>query len=68
MLIDPTPHLAAQEAALKAALIELVRIPSVCDEGAPGQRRRGLAAHRLRRRDLCPRHAQLRGLRRAPTG
>jgi len=29
-------HLAAQQAPMKAALIELVRIPSVCDEGAGG--------------------------------
>lgn len=29
-------HLKAQQAPMKAALIELVRIPSVCDEGAGG--------------------------------
>ena len=34
MLTDISPHLQAQQQPLKAALIELVRIPSVCDEGA----------------------------------
>ena len=36
MLPNLSPHLAAQHAPLKAALIELVRISSVCDEGAGG--------------------------------
>ena len=36
MLPNLSPHLAAQQDLLKAALIELVRIPSVCDEGAGG--------------------------------
>lgn len=36
MLPNLSPHLAAQQAPLKAALAELVRIPSVCDEGAGG--------------------------------
>ncbi len=31
-----TPHLEAQQEPLKVALVELVRIPSVCDEGAGG--------------------------------
>ncbi len=33
---DIAQHVTAQQAPLKAALIELVRIPSVCDEGAGG--------------------------------
>jgi predicted dipeptidase len=33
---DLTYHLRAQHAPMKAALIELVRIPSVCDEGSGG--------------------------------
>ncbi len=33
---DISYHLRAQHAPMKAALIELVRIPSVCDEGAGG--------------------------------
>jgi succinyl-diaminopimelate desuccinylase len=33
MLAGISPHLAAQQAPLKAALSELVRIPSVCNEG-----------------------------------
>jgi succinyl-diaminopimelate desuccinylase len=33
MLAKLSPHLEAQQASLKAALIELVRIPSVCNEG-----------------------------------
>ena len=36
MLENLTSHLAAQQEPLKKALIELVRIPSVCDEGAGG--------------------------------
>lgn len=36
MLDNFSPHLAAQQAPMKAALIELVSIPSVCDEGARG--------------------------------
>lgn len=36
MLPNLSPHLAAQQAPLRAALAELVRIPSVCDEGADG--------------------------------
>ena len=36
MLPNLSPHLAAQHAPLKAALIDLVRIPSVCDEEAGG--------------------------------
>jgi len=36
MLENIDRHLAAQQAPLKAALVELVRIPSVCDEGAGG--------------------------------
>ena len=36
MAKDLTSHLAAQQEPLKKALIELVRIPSVCDEGAGG--------------------------------
>ncbi|HJS20189.1 MAG TPA: M20 family metallopeptidase [Anaerolineales bacterium] len=36
MLENLTPHLKAQEDPLKKALIELVRIPSVCDEGGNG--------------------------------
>ncbi len=36
MLPNLSPHLAAQQAPLRAALAELVRIPSVCDEGAGG--------------------------------
>ncbi|MBP1701595.1 MAG: putative dipeptidase [Chloroflexi bacterium] len=36
MLENIDSHLAAQQAPLKAALVELVRIPSVCDEGAGG--------------------------------
>ncbi len=36
MLTNLSSHLTAQEAPLKAALIELVRIPSVCDEGGGG--------------------------------
>ena len=35
-MINLTPHLEAQHAPLKAALSELVRIPSVCDEGEGG--------------------------------
>jgi succinyl-diaminopimelate desuccinylase len=31
-----TPHLEAQQAPLKAALAELIRIPSVCEEGVGG--------------------------------
>lgn len=31
-----TPHLLSQQAPLKTALVELVRIPSVCDEGGGG--------------------------------
>jgi len=33
---DISYHLRAQQAPMKAALVELVRIPSVCDEGAGG--------------------------------
>ena len=36
MPVNLTQHLAAQQAPLKAALSELVRIPSVCAEGAGG--------------------------------
>jgi predicted dipeptidase len=36
MLTSLSPHLEAQHAPLKAALIELVRIPSVCAEGEGG--------------------------------
>jgi len=36
MLYDLTPHLGAQQEPLKKALDELVRIPSVCDEGGGG--------------------------------
>ncbi len=36
MLTSLTPHLAAQQGPLKEALIALLRIPSVCDEGAGG--------------------------------
>lgn len=36
MLLHLSSHLPAQYAPLKAALVELVRIPSVCDEGAGG--------------------------------
>jgi predicted dipeptidase len=36
MLNNIDSHLAAQQAPLKAALVELVRIPSVCNEGAGG--------------------------------
>jgi hypothetical protein len=36
MLEDINSHLADQQAPLKAALVELVRIPSVCDENASG--------------------------------
>ena len=36
MLASLSQHLAAQHAPLKAALIELVRIPSVCNEGGDG--------------------------------
>jgi len=36
MLENIDSHLAAQQEPLKAALVELVRIPSVCDEGAGG--------------------------------
>jgi CO dehydrogenase maturation factor len=36
MLENLDSHLAAQQAPLKAALAELVRIPSVCDEGGGG--------------------------------
>ncbi len=36
MLSPLSSHLQAQRAPLKAALAELVRIPSVCDEGAGG--------------------------------
>ncbi len=36
MLENLTSHLAAQQEPLKKALIELVRIPSVCVEGAGG--------------------------------
>ncbi len=36
MRYDFSDHLAAQRAPMKAALKELVRIPSVCDEGAGG--------------------------------
>ena len=36
MLAELSRHLEAQQAPLKTALIELVRIPSVCDEGAGG--------------------------------
>ena len=36
MLDDLTSHLEAQQEPLKKALAELVRIPSVCDEGAGG--------------------------------
>jgi len=36
MLAELSHHLTAQQAPLKAALAELVRIPSVCDEGAGG--------------------------------
>jgi len=36
MLENLASHLAAQQEPLKKALIELVRIPSVCDEGAGG--------------------------------
>ena len=36
MPVNLTEHLAAQETPLKAALTELVRIPSVCDEGGGG--------------------------------
>ncbi len=36
MIADLSRHLAAQHAPLKAALSDLVRIPSVCDEGAGG--------------------------------
>ena len=36
MLENLDTHLAAQQEPLKKALIELVRIPSVCDEGAGG--------------------------------
>ena len=36
MLTDLTSHLEARQAPLKAALSELVRIPSICDEGAGG--------------------------------
>lgn len=34
MLINLAPHLATQQEPLKKSLIELVRIPSVCEEGA----------------------------------
>lgn len=36
MIADLKRHLEAQQAPLKAALVDLVRIPSVCDEGAGG--------------------------------
>jgi succinyl-diaminopimelate desuccinylase len=36
MLPNLSPHLTAQQAPLKAALAELVRIPSVCNEDAGG--------------------------------
>ena len=36
MLASLPPHLAAQHAPLKAALSELVRIPSACNEGGGG--------------------------------
>jgi succinyl-diaminopimelate desuccinylase len=36
MLAELTGHLEAQRAPMKAALIELLRIPSVCNEGADG--------------------------------
>jgi acetylornithine deacetylase/succinyl-diaminopimelate desuccinylase-like protein len=36
MMDDIANHLEAQHAPLKTALIELVRLPSVCDEGAGG--------------------------------
>ena len=36
MLENFAAHLAAQHEPMKAALIELVRLPSVCDEGAGG--------------------------------
>lgn len=36
MLPNLSPHLTAQQAPLRAALAELVRIPSVCNEGAGG--------------------------------
>jgi predicted dipeptidase len=36
MLEELDTHLAAQQAPLKAALVELVRIPSVCEEGGGG--------------------------------
>lgn len=36
MFPNLSPHLIAQQAPLKAALVELLRIPSVCNEGAGG--------------------------------
>jgi predicted dipeptidase len=36
LLAALTPHLEAQKAPLKQALVDLVRIPSVCDEGGGG--------------------------------
>jgi succinyl-diaminopimelate desuccinylase len=36
MLVELTRHLKAQQAPMKAALMELLRIPSVCQEGAGG--------------------------------
>jgi succinyl-diaminopimelate desuccinylase len=36
MLVELTRHLKAQQAPMKAALMELLRIPSVCREGAGG--------------------------------
>mgnify|MGYP003619438161 FL=1 len=36
MLINLTPQLQKQQASLREALVDLIRIPSVCDEGAGG--------------------------------
>ena len=36
MLSDLSPYLEAQQAPMKAALVELLRIPSVCEEGEDG--------------------------------
>ena len=36
MLPGISQHLEAQRAPLKAAIVELVRVPSVCDEGEGG--------------------------------
>jgi succinyl-diaminopimelate desuccinylase len=51
MLPELAQHLKAQQAPMKAALIELLRIPSACDEGAGGTPF-GLAIEQALRRTL----------------